>query len=152
MNKTMSTLFALICFSTFVAQTNAKDEDSQQSPPVDPPQILVAAGIDDDDQLVLVSYHSIFIGFEGDSYNERLLKEVSLEEVTILQNDGTELSIAQAREKLANGDTPIVVTSYKQPVPEFYAKLFKAETLQFVFPSRAPEWRKIESPGARVRG
>ena len=60
-------------------------------------------------------------------------------------------SIDEARTRMEGGDTPIVALPYDQPMPEFYAKLFAPETLQFVFPGKSPQWKEIESPGAVLR-
>lgn len=142
---------SLVCCPLLLHATTQENSTSPQCPPEDPPQILVASSIDSDDQLVLVSYHSIFIGFEGDCYNERLTKKVSLEEVQISTADGNEVTLEEARKVIADRDTPILATSYKMKLPEFFAQAFASETLVFVFSSQAPEWREIEAPGARVR-
>ena len=131
--------------------TAQEDSSVRQCPPENPPRILVASSIDSDGQLVLVSYHSIFIGFTGESYNERLTTSVSLEDVKILTTDGREVTLQAARERVAERDTPILVTSSGTQLPKFYARMFAPETLLFVFPAQAPQWREIESPGAPVQ-
>lgn len=141
-------IFACCCLSS---QGRAQEPATWgQCPPENPPLILVASSIDSDDHLVLVSYHSIFIGFSGESYNERLEKKVSLKDVQFLTVDGKETSLEAARKKLSERDTPILATSSKARVSKFYATMFAPETLLFVFPAQAPQWRDIESPGARI--
>ncbi|MEZ6120259.1 MAG: hypothetical protein R3C28_27315 [Pirellulaceae bacterium] len=58
-----------------------------------PPRILLAARITDDDQLELVTYQTIYIGFDGSSYNHRSFEKISLRDVRITKLDGTELTI-----------------------------------------------------------
>lgn len=143
-------LASIACCWTSLPATAQEDSSVRQCPPENPPQILVASSIDSDGQLVLVSYHSIFIGFTGESYNERLTMRVSLEDVQILTVDGKTVALEEARKRISERDTPILVTSYKTQLPEFYVPMFAPETLLFVFASQAPQWKDIESPGAPV--
>lgn len=144
-------VFIIACSSPFWHATAQQDSRTGQCPPENPPQILVASAIDSDDQLILVSYHSIFIGFGGESYNERLTTKVSLKDCQICTADGEKVTLESARKRISGKDTPIVVTPYKTDLPKFYAALFAPETLVFVFPSKTPQWKQIESPGAVVR-
>lgn len=145
------TLF-LTSVIVIVSSVSARDETSNgQAPPLDPPTILIAKSIDAKNQLVLVSYHSIFIGFDGYSYNERLEKRVSLKGVKVFTRDGDALPIEKVKQKLGNRDTPILVTSFGESLPKFYASILAPDSLVFAFPEKAPVWKKIESPGAEVR-
>ncbi len=122
-----------------------------ESPPENPPRILVASSIDADGNLVLVNYRTIFIGFKGDSYNSRSLAKVSLTDVRILTAKGDEVSIDSARKRISESDTPILVSSWKRPLPKFYETIFTPQTLHFVFPNKAPAWREIQDPGRPTR-
>lgn len=152
MPKTFNQLLVILACCCLSSQGGAEEAATLgQCPPENPPVILVASSIDSDDHLVLVSYHSIFIGFSGESYNERLAKKVSLKDVQILTVDGMEISLEAARKRLSERDMPVLATSSKARVSKFYATMFAPETLLFVFPAQAPQWRNIESPGASVR-
>lgn len=145
-------LAVTLAVSCLPIRASAEDDTaSDRCPPENPPRILVASSVDESGRLVLVSYHSIFIGFQGYSYNERLTKPVSLQDVKIFTTKGEPKTIEFARKQIANRDTPIIATSYKEKLPKFYASMFSPETLVFAFPKRAPQWREIESPGAAVR-
>ena len=152
----MRPLAAAVCLSLVVACCSlfAVDEESSvavTSPPQNPPQILVAAAIAADDHLILVRYQTIYIGFEGESYNSRSLTRVSLKDVRIRNVAGEELSLKSVRERMAGGDTPILVSSWKEPLPDFYQSMFTPKTLHFVFPKQAPDWHPIQDPGRPVR-
>lgn len=152
MPRTFVLFVACLACSLPWSKLKAQDDSKlHRCPTENPPQILVASAIDSENHLVLVSYHSIFIGFNGESYNERLTTRTSLENVQILTTDGKELTLEQARRRISSRDTPIVVTSYKTELPKFYANLFAPETLHFAFPGQAPHWKEIESPGAPAR-
>ncbi|MCO8121123.1 hypothetical protein NHH03_05185 [Stieleria sp. TO1_6] len=152
MSKQLALVFVgLIGCLMLTQQISADESQSKIAPTENPPQILVASSIDADEQLVLVSYHSIFIGFDGSSYNERLTQKVSLKAVKITSADGVQQSVDQARKTISENDTPILVTSYKKPLPKFYKTLFSPDTLHFAFPSKAPQWKPIQSPGAPVQ-
>lgn len=121
------------------------------APAFDPPQILVAAAIDDDDNLILVNFRTIYIGFTGESYNSRSVSKTSLKEVQIVNVKGEKVSIAAAREQLAGRDTPILCSSWNSSLPDFYASMFSPTTLHFVFPTESPVWEKIQEPGRPIR-
>ena len=122
----------------------------REAPTVDPPQILVAEAIDDRNQLVLVGYHSIFIGFTGEAYNERILKRVSLEGASFRTAAGDSLTIEAAKDYFKGSEKPIVVTAYGMEVPEFYRAIFVPTTLHIAFAKEAPQWKAIEAQGARL--
>ncbi len=124
---------------------------SQDAPPENPPGILVAATIDDADNLVLVEYRTIYIGFTGESYNHRSLTRVPLNDVQIMTVGGDAHTIDSARKQLGGQDAPVLVSSWKSPLPKFYAAMFTPQTLHFVFPKKAPAWRPIQGPGTPVR-
>jgi hypothetical protein len=124
---------------------------AKTSPPENPPQILVVSSIDPDGNLTLVSYKTIYIGFTGESYNNRSLTKVTLRDVRILTVKGEELSIESARDRISGRDTPILVSSWKTPLSEFYKGMFTPETLHFVFPANAPVWKQVQEPGRPVR-
>ena len=121
------------------------------APAENPPQIMIAASITDNGKLVLVQYQTIYIGMQGACYNHRSLREVYLDDVKIYTVRGEELSIETARERLGNGDTPILCSSWRRGLPDFYAGLFTPEILHFVFPKKPPEWKTIQDPGAFIR-
>jgi hypothetical protein len=118
--------------------------------PENPPVILVASSINEVGELSLVSYQTIYIGMQGDSYNHRSLQKVSLKGVKIFNASGTELKIDSVRKLLADKETPILATSYGSPLPVFYKNLFAGESLVFIFPKAAPNWKKIQDPGRPV--
>ncbi len=114
--------------------------------PGNPPRILIASSIDADGNLELVSYRTIYIGFDGSSYNNRSLRKVSLKDVKISTVSGKEMSVEAARELLAETETPILASSWKTPIPKFYRRLFSDDALLFVFPREAPLWKEIQDP------
>jgi hypothetical protein len=121
------------------------------APAENPPEILVAKSITEAGNLVLVQYQTIFIGMKGASYNHRALREVPLDDVKIYTVRGEKVSIEMARDRLGGTDTPILCSSWRRDLPEFYAGLFTPESLHFVFPKKSPQWKMIEDPGAFVR-
>lgn len=146
--RTLVSIALCWCASHAFAQ---KEDVAKLAPDVNPPQILAASSIAPDGQLVLVSYHSIHIGFDGYSYNERVTKKVSIKDALIRTVDGRSVSLTGARNQIAAGDTPILVTSYNASLPSFYSAMFQPDTLLFAFPSKAPTWKQIESPGGSSR-
>ncbi len=144
-------LGSMACCHWYSTAKGREDKTAENAPAEDPPRILVAAAIDGNDQLDLVSYHSIFIGFSGEAYNERLTAKISLDDVRITNAGGEKIDLQSARKKIAEHDTPIIVTSYHARLPAFYANMFAADTLHFSFPKKAPEWRDIESPGSPLK-
>lgn len=121
------------------------------APAFDPPQILVAAAIDHEDNLVLVNFRTTYIGFTGESYNSRSVSKTALKEVQIANVKGEKVSIAAAREQLAGRDTPILCSSWNSSLPDFYASMFSPTTLHFVFPRESPVWKEIQEPGRPIR-
>ncbi len=141
-------------FPVSAGEPVAEDAVAQASPG-NPPRILLAEGINDADELQLVNYRTIYIGFQGDCYNHRTLKSTSLKDVQIFllgdQPDADEeLTLAAAREKLAGQETSILATSWRHSVPEMYRPLLKPGAMLFVFPKDAPEWEEIQDPTANV--
>ena len=128
----------------------SQDTDAKTCPPENPPQILVAAEIAPDGDLLLVKYETTFIGFQGEYYNNRVQTIVELTDVKISTVKGDELTVEAARKRIAGNDTPILVSSWKRPLPAFYQQMFAPETLHFVFPKEAPVWKVIEAPGGPV--
>ena len=129
-----------------------KQDDSETSAPAyNPPRILVAASIDDDNNLVLVNFKTIHIGFEGDSYNHRSETKVALQDVKIFTVKGDKMSIEAARKQINDKDTPILCSSWHAPMPKFYASMFAPETLHFLFPKQSPVWKEIEEPGRPIK-
>lgn len=126
---------------------------ADEAPPSahNPPGVLVAKAITPGGRLVLVRYESIFIGFQGEAYNHRRRIQFPLEGVQITTVAGEKVSVEEARRRIADEETPVLVTGYKQPVPKFYRGLFAADALVFIFPRKAPEWNPIEAPGAPLR-
>ena len=140
-------------FTMFVASvsvlTTAVGQD-RSGTPGNPPRILVASSIDEDGNLVLVSYRTIYIGFDGSSYNNRSLSKVSLKRVKIYTVSGKEVSTESARKLLARKETPILASSWGMPLPAFYRRLFTEEGLLFMFPQEAPVWKEIQDPSRPV--
>ncbi len=136
--------------TTFVALATvvvASAGQARSETPGNPPRILVASSIDSAGNLMLVSYRTIYIGFDGSSYNDRTLHRVALKNVKIHTVDGKEVSIESARKLLAEKETPILATSWSAPIPPFFRKLFTDKAMVFVFPQDAPSWREIQDPG-----
>lgn len=114
--------------------------------PGNPPRILLATSIDADGNLLLVSYRTIYIGFSGESYNDRTVDKVSLAEVQIVDTGGKEVTLQAARERIKGKETPILVTSWHEPLSPAYKPLFTGELLLFKFPKQAPDWKEIQDP------
>ncbi len=129
----------------------ADSKPAENAPAYDPPRILVAASIDEDDDLLLVNVRTIYIGFDGESYNDRSLSKTSLKDVGIFTVQGESVSVDEARGQLAGKDTPILCSSNNTPLPAFYASMFVPDTLHFVFPDESPTWGKIQGPGTPFR-
>jgi hypothetical protein len=144
-------LLSIICSALPLCAWAQQEDVSGESPPENPPQILIACSIDAEGNLVLVHYKTIFIGFTGESYNERYTTKVLLKDVQILTVDGTEMTIEAARKRIAERDTPILATSYKTAFPKFYAEMFAPATLHFIWPEQAPQWKQIQEPGRPVQ-
>lgn len=143
---------ALILLGLVSALAAARESPvAKTSPPVNPPQILVASSIDADGNLLLVNYRTIYIGFQGDSYNNRGVTKVPLKDVQIETVEGKRLSVESARGRIAGRDTPILVSAYKAPLPKFFKGMFASDTLHFVFPAKAPAWKPIQDPDRPVR-
>jgi hypothetical protein len=143
---------ASLIVSQFILPLTAFGQEGKvkTSPPENPPQIVVAASIDQDGNLVLVKYKTYFIGLKGESYNNRSLTSVTLKDVQLLTVTGEKLSIESARKRISGRDTPILVSSWKRPLPTLYTRMFAPETLHFVFPKEAPVWSQILEPGRPV--
>jgi len=146
---------ALLLLLILAPMTQSSPQRSVGSEPVapayDPPQIVVAAGIDRDNNLLLINFRTIYIGFTGESYNSRSVSKKPLKEVQIFTVDGEKVSLENAREQLDGIDTPILCSSYDTKLPDFYVPLFSPKTLHFVFPEVSPEWTKIQEPGRPLR-
>lgn len=85
---------------------------ANKAPAHDPPQILIAAAIDEDENLSLVNIKSIYIGSTGAAYNDRSLSKTSLYDVRVFTVDGRRLSLAELRIQLDGKDTPIICSSW----------------------------------------
>ena len=140
----------VLCLA-FLTVTSVAVGDDWRSEPSNPPRILVASSIDEHGNLELVSYRTIYIGFDGSSYNHRSTRRLSLKDVSIQDLDGNQLSVDQARERLGDRDVPILVMTYRQPLSDFFRKLFSHDALVFIFPREAPQWQPIQDPGRPVR-
>ena len=125
-------------------------EPGMVAPAYNPPQIVIAASIDGEDNLLLVSYRTIYIGFQGESYNSRTVTKTALKDVEIFNVKGERVSIEAARERVGGRDTPVLCSSWNTPLPEFYASIFAPQTLHFIFPKQSPVWKKIQEPGRPV--
>lgn len=150
--RTALTLTALAC-SVGVSP----GVDKPEAAPGNPPALLLATGIDRDGRLVLVSYRTIFIHPADPGVpaipreNERSESAVSLKGVKISGIDGKEVTVEAARKRLAGKETPVLVRSWGEKLPDGFKPLFKDDVLVFVFPDQAPGWKDIESPGTPVR-
>ena len=58
-----------------IAGADPPTDEGQDGTPGNPPHILIASSIDADGNLQLVTYKTIYIGFDGYSYNERSLQK-----------------------------------------------------------------------------
>ena len=146
---------AFLLLLTLAPMTQSAPQRSVESEPTapayDPPHIVVTAGIDRDNNLLLVNFRTIYIGFTGESYNSRSVSKAPLKEVQIFTVDGEKVSLEIAREQLDGKDTPILCSSYNTKLPDFYVPLFSPQTLHFIFPEESPEWTKIQEPGRPLR-
>jgi hypothetical protein len=123
--------------------------------PGNPPHILIASEIDNEGNLVLVSYHTDFAlpanpQTSGAAFNTRLLEKVPLKGVKIYDVTGKEVTVEAAR-KLLGKDTPVLASPWGRPLPPFYRKVFRDEMLLFAFPREAPSWKEIQEPDHPVR-
>lgn len=141
----------LVALVTGVNQLALQAQD--MSPSIaNPPRILLAARITDDDQLELVTYQTIYIGFDGSSYNHRSLQKISLRDVRITKLDGTELTPNEARQQLATQlETPVLAIAWNQPLAEPFQKFFAKDVLLFKFPKQAPVWKEPQDPTRPLR-
>lgn len=139
------------CLSNGEQSAQAPQAADESSPAWNPPGILLVAGIDEHDRLVLVHYRSIYIGFDGYSYNNRSESRQSLEGARIVTVGGKELTIAEARQRLGQRESSILVTPYHTQVADTYRPLFRDDALCIQFPKRAPVWKEIQDPGRPVR-
>lgn len=130
---------------------NVAAGQTENGTPGNPPRILIASSIDAEGNLQLVTYKTIYIGFEGYSYNEKILCNVPLQDVRIHTVSGTDVSLDEARKLLKGKETPILVSSWNERLSEFYQRLFSRESLLFIFPKEAPLWSQIQDPGRPVR-
>ena len=129
--------------------------EDKASSPGNPPRILIAAEVDKEDNLVLVSYQIVFAQppspkERGAAFNKRILDKVPLKDVKIYDTTGKEVSIEAAR-KILGKDAPVLASSWGRPLPAFYRKVFKDEMLLFVFPKEAPSWKEIQEPEQPVQ-
>ena len=130
---------------------NAAIAQDRSGTPGNPPRILIAASIDTDGKLQLVTYKTIYIGFDGYSYNDRSVHTVPLSEVRIRTVAGMDVSLKEARKLLEGKETPILASSWNEPLSKSYQGLFSGESLLFVFPKDAPLWKEIQEPSRPVR-
>jgi hypothetical protein len=129
--------------------------DYKPGSPGNPPRILIAREIDEQDDLVLVRYQTVFAlppspKERGAAFNERYLEKVPLKGVKIYDGNGKEVTVEAAR-KLLGKETPVLTSPFGRPLPPFYRKVFKDEMLLFAFPKEAPDWKEIQEPEQPVR-
>ena len=86
--------------TTLPSVDDAETSDASETPG-NPPRVLIASSIDSDGRLELVAYRTIYIGFEGDSYNHRSVRKVSLKDVKIRTVGGKRVTLESARQSLA---------------------------------------------------
>jgi hypothetical protein len=140
---------AIALVSMIVA--SAATAQDRSGTPGNPPRILIASSIDADGNLELVTYRTIYIGFGGYSYNARSLQKVPLKDVRIRTVAAADVSVDEARKLLEGKETPILVSSWSEPLSEFYRGLFSGKSLLFIFPRDAPLWKQIQEPSRPVR-
>ena len=113
------------------------------------PEILIAESIDGDGFLHLVRYQTIHIGMQGATVRSRSLKAIPLAEAKFQTVAGEALSTEQAAAMLSKQkETPVLATSYGEPVAPEYSSLFDSDGLVIVFAGRSP----IESKSTRRAG
>ena len=130
---------------------NAATAQDQSGTPGNPPRVLIASSIDADGNLQLVTYKTIYIGFDGYSYNQRSLHKVSLRGVRVRTVGGMDVSLDETRKLLDGKEAPILVSSWNEPLSKFYQGLFSGKSLLFIFPKDAPSWKPIQEPGRPTR-
>jgi hypothetical protein len=130
---------------------NAATAQDRSATHGNPPRILIASSLDADGNLVLVTYKTIYIGFDGYSYNARSLHKVPLQDVRIRTVAGMDLSLDETRKLLEGKETPVLVSSWNEPLSKFWQKLFSDKSLLFIFPREAPLWKEIQEPNRPVR-
>jgi uncharacterized protein (TIGR03067 family) len=115
-----------------------------------PPQFLIASGINEKEQLVLQKYQHVTRlpasakdKPTGSSYKSS--DAVSLKGVTIISGDGKEISVAEAR-KVLTKESPILVMSGGEKPSSVYLKAVSKDILIFVFPADAPVFEKARWP------
>ena len=144
---TRITLFVL-----FFGTSQLVLSEEGRSSPGNPPQVLLAESIDADGNLGVVSYRTIYIGFDGSSYNHRSVQDVTLNEVEIQTVGGTAVSLEKARDLLLKEtETAILALDYGASLPDAYKVLFSNDALVFVFPKKSPRWNEIQDPEQSVR-
>jgi hypothetical protein len=139
-----------VVLALMMGDRTASDQD-QSATHGNPPRILIASSIDADGRLVLVTYKTIYIGFDGSSYNEKSLRIVPLRNVRIRTVAGKDLSLDETRKLLGGKETPILVSSWNEPLSKFWRELFSEKSLLFIFPEDAPAWRQIQERDRPVR-
>lgn len=149
-----SALVATLAAAPFTNGARGQGESKGQGEsetPGNPPQILIASSIDKNGNLDVVSFKTIYIGFDGYSYNNKTVNKQTLRDVKIQTLAGAKISVDEARELLAGKETPILATSHDEPLSKFYQQLFAAKSLVFIFPDEAPLWKEIGEPDRPLR-
>ncbi|MCA9198749.1 MAG: hypothetical protein KDA87_14470 [Planctomycetales bacterium] len=146
----------LFLVAILTAVTPLALQAQEESPAIaNPPRILLATRITDDDQLELVTYQTIYIGFDGSSYNHRSLQKISLQDVRITKLDGTEWTEwtpHEARQQLATQpETPVLALAWNQPLAKQFKTFFAKDVLLFTFPKQAPVWKEPQDPSRPLR-
>ncbi|MBS0261270.1 MAG: hypothetical protein JSS02_04880 [Planctomycetes bacterium] len=141
----------LVLMLVVTAGVAVPTEPDRPGTPGNPPRILIAQAINADGQLQLVAYKTIYIGFEGYSFNDRSLQEVALADVQIRTVAGVEITIEKARGLLKAKETPILVMSRNEKLSPFYQSVLARDALVFIFPRDAPVWRQIQEPERPVQ-
>jgi peroxiredoxin len=127
-----------------------------------PPALLIASGIDADGNLILSATEqrekkvARDVELDGKkttremtvTYPVTVLERriVSLEDATIYDREGHEVSLEKARERLKE-PTPILLTSVGERVDPLYLKIMTEETLTFTFPW-FPEFKDLPAGSA----
>jgi peroxiredoxin len=153
-------LFAVAAVIGIGSSTSAGDAPQTYGTP---PRLVIASGIDAEGNLVLsaTEQRQKKVSREVEKGGKKTTREVpvtypvtvlsrqtaSLQDVTIHDLEGKQISLDQARERL-KGPTPVLLALLGEKVDPIYLKIMKKETLTFVFPF-APQLKDLpKGPGA----
>lgn len=131
-----------------LSTTHVTRDEQTDAPAGNPPDVLIASDIDADGNLVLVDYETIVIQpapplSPGGQRINRILSEVPLEGASISDVAGNAVTVEEARKRMEGKDTAILVLSDGVSLLPIYRRLFRDDALVFVFPGKAPTWKKI---------